>query len=109
MRVIFELDDGTRLIHEVGGVSPSPPGPHATAMPGTYTATGAMDGGRAPTAQAGLASSAASPGQAASDAKNAGPAPTFLAQSGGQIAPPTAPAETAAALNAGAAPSIIGH
>ena len=106
MRVIFELDNGTRLIHEVGGASLSPPGPQATAMSGTYTATGAMDGGRAPTAQAGPANSAASPGPAASDAKNAGPAPTFLdlAQSGGQIAPAAAPAETAGALNAGAAP-----
>jgi hypothetical protein len=107
MRVIFELDNGTRLIHEVGGVSPSPQGPPATGMSGTD----AMDGGAAPTAQAGPASSATTSGPAASDAMNGGPAPTFLdsAQSEGKTAPAAAPADTAGAVNAGAAPSSVGY
>jgi len=109
MRVIFELDDGTRLIHEVGGVSPSPHGQQATSGSGTSVALDGQNAGPAPTFRVAWPATAP-PGPATSDAKNAGSAPTFLAQTPpvGQTAP-EARAETAGAVNAGAAPSNLGH
>jgi hypothetical protein len=116
MRVIFELDDGTRLIHEVGGASPPSSAPQATARSGTVIASGATNGGSAPTARAGPSTpaailAAAPAGPTASEARNAGPAPKFLAynQPRGQTALSAARAATADAINAGAAPSSGGH